>query len=66
MLGLALTLSVCSVYFRDLEYLVGIALQLWFYLTPIVYSTEAVAYGLLYIVFLIGLAAMIFERRDFK
>lgn len=30
------------------------------------YVGGAVAYGLLYIVFLIGLAALIFERRDFK
>jgi ABC-type transport system involved in multi-copper enzyme maturation permease subunit len=30
------------------------------------YIAGAVAYGLLYIVFLIGLAAVIFERRDFK
>lgn len=30
------------------------------------YVGGAVAYGLLYIVFLIGLAAVIFERRDFK
>ena len=36
-LGLALLLSVSNVYFRDLEYLVGIGLQFWFYATPIVY-----------------------------
>jgi len=30
------------------------------------YIAAAVVYGLLYIVFLIGLAAVIFERRDFK
>jgi ABC-2 type transport system permease protein len=41
-LGLALFLSVCSVYFRDLEYLVGIALQIWFYATPIVYPVSVV------------------------
>ena len=41
-LGLALVLSVCSVYFRDLEHLIGLGLQLWFYLTPVVYSTELV------------------------
>ena len=33
----ALILSVLNVYFRDLQYLVGIGLQLWFYATPIVY-----------------------------
>jgi ABC-2 type transport system permease protein len=41
-LGLALALSVWNVYFRDLEYLVGIGLQLWFYLTPIVYPISIV------------------------
>lgn len=41
-LGLALTLSVWNVYFRDLEYLVGIALQFWFYATPIVYPLSVV------------------------
>jgi lipopolysaccharide transport system permease protein len=40
--GLALALSVWSVYFRDLEYLVGILLQLWFYATPIVYPITVV------------------------
>ena len=35
--GLALLLSVCAVYFRDLEHLVGILLQMWFYATPIIY-----------------------------
>jgi len=35
--GLALLLSVCNVYFRDVRHLIGILLSLWFYLTPIVY-----------------------------
>jgi lipopolysaccharide transport system permease protein len=35
--GLALLLSVANVYFRDVRHLIGIILQLWFYLTPIVY-----------------------------
>ncbi len=41
-LGLALALSVWNVYFRDLEYLVGIGLQFWFYATPIVYPFKVV------------------------
>jgi ABC-type polysaccharide/polyol phosphate export permease len=41
-LGLSLTLSVCSVYFRDLEHLMGLVLQFWFYATPIVYTMEIV------------------------
>ncbi len=37
-LGFALALSVLNVYFRDIQHLIGIVLQIWFYLTPIVYS----------------------------
>jgi ABC-2 type transport system permease protein len=41
-LGLALLLSVLNVYFRDVRHLVAIALQMWFYLTPIVYPVTLV------------------------
>ena len=40
--GLALALSVANVYFRDLQYLVSIGLQMWFYLTPIIYPPSLV------------------------
>ncbi|MEI7593262.1 MAG: ABC transporter permease [Actinomycetes bacterium] len=40
--GIGLMLSVLNVYFRDLQYLVGIGLQLWFYLTPIIYPITTV------------------------
>lgn len=36
--GLCLLLSSLYVYFRDLEHIVGILMQVWFYLTPIVYN----------------------------
>jgi ABC-2 type transport system permease protein len=35
--GLALGLSVANVYFRDLTHLIGILVQVWFYITPIIY-----------------------------
>lgn len=35
--GLAMLLAVIAVYFRDMEHLIGILLQLWFYATPIIY-----------------------------
>jgi len=41
-LGIALLLASATVYFRDLEHLVGIALQLWFYATPIIYPPSLV------------------------
>jgi lipopolysaccharide transport system permease protein len=36
--GLALMLSTAAVYFRDLQHLLGLVLQVWFYTAPIVYS----------------------------
>jgi len=41
-LGIALTVSVLNVYFRDVQHLVGILLLLWFYATPIVYPLSYV------------------------
>ena len=41
-LGIALVLSVANVYFRDMRHLIGIVLQVWFYLTPIIYPLELV------------------------
>jgi len=35
--GFALALSVLAVYFRDMTYLWGIVMQVWFFATPIVY-----------------------------
>jgi lipopolysaccharide transport system permease protein len=40
--GLGLLLSVLNVYFRDVQHLVGIVLQIWFYATPIVYPISVV------------------------
>jgi ABC-2 type transport system permease protein len=42
-LGLGLALSVANVYFRDTAQFVGIGLQVWFYLTPVIYSIDYVA-----------------------
>jgi ABC-type polysaccharide/polyol phosphate export permease len=44
--GVSLVLSVLNVYFRDIQHLVGILLQMWFYGTPIVYSVDEVPGGL--------------------
>jgi lipopolysaccharide transport system permease protein len=41
--GLALMLSVANVYFRDTQYFMGIVLQLWMYLTPIIYPVSLIA-----------------------
>jgi len=41
--GIALMLSIANVYFRDTQYFIGIFLQLWMYLSPIIYPYSMVA-----------------------
>lgn len=36
-LGLGLVLGILTVYFRDLEHLTGLGLQVWFYASPVIY-----------------------------
>jgi lipopolysaccharide transport system permease protein len=38
--GLALMLSIANVHFRDTQYFVSILLQIWLYLTPIIYPYQ--------------------------
>ncbi len=40
--SMSLILSFLYVYFRDLKFLVGIILQFWFYLTPIIYAKSMI------------------------
>lgn len=40
--GIALALSALAVYFKDLTYLWSISLQVWFFLTPVVYPPSIV------------------------
>src|SRR4029453_13980196 len=40
--GLGLALGVTNVFFRDVGQAVGVALQFWFWLTPIVYPISTV------------------------
>lgn len=40
--GLGMALSIVNVYFRDTEQLLQIGLQVWFWMTPIVYVESAV------------------------
>jgi ABC-type polysaccharide/polyol phosphate export permease len=41
-LGIALILSVAAVYFRDLQHLMALVLQVWFFSAPIVYTQDLV------------------------
>ena len=41
-LGIAMITSALTVFFRDLEYVLGIIGMLWMYLTPILYEIETI------------------------
>jgi lipopolysaccharide transport system permease protein len=41
-LGLSLPLAALNLYFHDVRFLVGVALTLWFYMTPIIYPESFV------------------------
>ncbi len=40
--GMVMLFSVLMVFFRDIEFLLGVTLQAWFFLTPIVYAFDSV------------------------
>ncbi len=40
--GLSLPLAALNLYFHDVSFLVGVALSLWFYLTPVLYPLSRV------------------------
>jgi ABC-type polysaccharide/polyol phosphate export permease len=42
-MGIALALSVANIYFRDTKHFVAIFLQVWMYLTPIIYPISYIA-----------------------
>lgn len=41
-LGFTMIVSALTVYFRDMEHIVGVIMMAWIYLTPIMYSIEMV------------------------
>jgi lipopolysaccharide transport system permease protein len=51
MVGVGLVIATCNLFFRDLERLVSLAVQLLFYLAPIVYPLEMVPRGYLWVFF---------------
>ncbi len=38
--GLSLLLSALNLFYRDIQYLFDLIMTLWFYVTPVIYSTE--------------------------
>ena len=40
--GFVMTLSAINVYFRDIQYIVSVIMMAWVWMTPIMYSTDAI------------------------
>ena len=63
-LGGALITSALTVYFRDLEYILGIITMAWMYLTPIMYSVDIVPDRLKPIFYMNPMTPIIVAYRD--
>lgn len=63
-LGFALLSSALTVYFRDLEYILGIITMAWMYLTPVMYPETMVPESLQWILKLNPMTSIIVAYRD--
>lgn len=63
-LGLAFIFSSLNVYFRDLEHILGIITMAWFYLTPIVYTTDMIPEEYLGLFYLNPMTNIVIAYRD--
>jgi len=63
-LGITLVVSAITVYVRDLQHLIGVALQLLFYATPIVFATDVIPESMLWVIKINPMAYIIDAYRD--
>lgn len=63
-LGIALLVSAVTVYFRDLEYILGILTMAWQFLSPVIYSIEQVPENLRNIFLLNPMTSVLTAYRD--
>ena len=63
-LGICMLTSALAVYFRDLEYIMGIVTMAWMYLTPILYPIENVPEAYRGICYVNPMTAIIVAYRD--
>ncbi len=63
-LGIALICAACTVFFRDLEHILGIITMAWMYLTPIMYSVDMIPKKILPIFNLNPMTPVITAYRD--
>lgn len=63
-LGLVLIFSALTVYFRDLEHILGIFVNAWFYLTPIIYTIKMVPPQFMGLMYANPMTSVILAYRD--
>lgn len=63
-LGICMLSSAMTVFFRDLEYLLGIIMMAWMYLTPIMYTIDIVPEELRYLFKLNPMTSIITAYQD--
>ncbi len=59
--GIGLILSYVFVFLRDLRHLIGIVIQIWFYITPIVYTRDMIPEKFNFII-MANPVALVFEQ----
>ena len=63
-LGVTLVVSAITVYFRDLQHLISVALQLLFYATPIVFAADTIPENMKWIIDINPMSYIINGYRD--
>lgn len=63
-LGIAMITSALTVYFRDLEYILGIVAMSWMYLTPILYEVEIIPEQYRHLIYLNPMTGIILSYKD--
>lgn len=63
-LGMAFLASALTVYFRDLEHILGIVTMAWMYLTPIMYSIDMVPEEMTTIFYMNPMTPVVIAYRD--
>lgn len=62
--GLSLLLAAFNLFYRDIQYLFGLVILIWMYLTPVIYPTEMFPVGLRWIFKLNPMAVIINAYRQ--
>ena len=63
-LGVALLISACTVYLRDLEHIAGVLLMAWIYLTPVMYDISFIPKDLAVLFYLNPMTPIAAAYRD--